>query len=86
MTTDLSLAEAEATVCELRLCFAQIFQGLCHILIGNPGLFKLVKRFTDGLEFSGTVFIRTVGHSFDQFSIDVDPAFFHAVEAATVVQ
>ena len=41
----------------------------------------------DVLEFSGPVFIRTVGHSFDQFSIDVDPAFFfRAVETGTVVQ
>ena len=29
-----------------------------------------------GMLFSGPVFIRTVGHSFDQFSIDVGPAFF----------
>ena len=29
-----------------------------------------------GMLFSGPVFIRTVGHFFDQFSIDVDPAFF----------
>ena len=86
MTTDLSRAEAEAIVCELRLCFSQIFQGLCHILIGNPGLFKLVKRFTNEMEFSGAVVIRIVGHSFDQLGIDVDPAFFHAVEAATVVK